>query len=838
MNKKIICGFMACLLGMSSALAIPAKHGVTRTVTLSDGTTTTVQLCGDETFHFYITPEGRPVRQTEDGTWILDTRDVHKLWTEANAKRNKSRQRLAEKMRRQIAPRRAGTADDPVQTKKGLLILVNFTDKKMVYGDNSQVIYDQELNAIGQPYGKNNGSVREYFLAQSYGQFDIHFDVVGPVTVSQKMAYYGGNDSRGNDKAPEKMVYEACKLVDDIVNFADYDWDGDGEVENIYVTYAGHAESAGASDDTIWPHQWSLLEAYGYSLKLDGVKIDTYACGAELYGSSGTTLDGIGTMCHEYSHCLGLPDFYDTEYSGNFGMSDWSILDGGCYNGDGYCPAGYTAYERWFSGWLTPTVLNESCTISDMENIEDNPEAYVIYNDANKDEYYLLANHQLKGWDKKAPGHGLMIIHVDYDKDVWASNEVNNTKSRQRMTLIPADNELKMTKYQGSYYSVADAGDLWPGTKKNKALTDTSTPAAKLNTNNTDGNKLMHKPIEDITEANGLISFSFMGGKPVLVETPVLGEPTDVTEDGFNIEWTADENAVSYNLQIKTTTVAVETVEASRQLLLTESFDKFIASSNTDVSKELDSYTTVPGWTGTNVFTDQKGARLATTDKGGSLTTPLLQGQTEAVTLLFSCYGYDLLSSVTVALIDASGKTLKTSSFKSQKDPILVVFENGVPENFKLSFSANTKKRLSISNLYIYDGAFTNEALADGESTVTKTTITNKIVSDLTVNHYEATGLTPGAMVDVTVQAVDVNGNTSPWSEVISFELLGSVLLGDVNGDGQVDLTDAILIVYHSLGEAQHMLIEAAADMNGDGKIDLTDAIIVVYQSLATESQP
>ena len=58
--------------------------------------------------------------------------------------------------------------------------------------------------------------------------------------------------------------------------------------------------------------EWELSDPtnYGRSVKLDGVTVDTYACGSELMGISGKTLDGIGTMCHEYSHCLGLPDFY------------------------------------------------------------------------------------------------------------------------------------------------------------------------------------------------------------------------------------------------------------------------------------------------------------------------------------------------------------------------------------------------------------------------------------------------------------------------------------------------------------------------------------------------
>ena len=388
--------------------------------------------------------------------------------------------------------------------KKGLLILVNFKDREMVNRENTKTIYEQLMNGLNDPYGENYGSVREYFLAQSYGLFDYYFDVVGPVTVSKNMSYYGQNDATGNDLHPEEMIEEACKLVDNQVNFADYDLDGDGEVEGITVIYAGYGENSGASSNTIWAHEWQLNKS-GKTLSLDGVTINTYATGPELSGSSGSILEGIGTICHEYSHCLGLPDFYNMSYNdSNYGMNAWSVMDLGAYNGNGYHPAGYTAYERWYCGWLEPIELNESKNINGMLNIEDNPIAYVVYNEnRSKDmygEYYLLANHQQVGWDQRAAGHGMMILHVNYDEEAWQSNVVNDSYS-PRMALIPADNN--------SNKNYSTAGDLWPGTSANTSLTDTTKPASILYTENTDGKKYMHKPITEIWEKDGLINFIF-----------------------------------------------------------------------------------------------------------------------------------------------------------------------------------------------------------------------------------------------------------------------------------------------------------------------------------------
>ena len=223
------------------------------------------------------------------------------------------------------------------------------------------------------------------------------------------------------------MVIEACKKADSSVNFADYDWDGDGYVDQVYVVYAGKGEADGGASTTIWPHEWSLSSASYYgdgsgTLTLDGVKIDTYACGGELNGSTGT-IAGIGTMCHEFSHCLGYPDFYDTDYSGGQGMGEWDLMDSGSYNGKwngghsdwpemnaGYEPAGYTAFERWCAGWIEPIVLSDPQKITNMKpmggtqegGIVDHGDAYVIYMPGSKKtiegEYYMLENRQQAGW--------------------------------------------------------------------------------------------------------------------------------------------------------------------------------------------------------------------------------------------------------------------------------------------------------------------------------------------------------------------------------------------------------------------------------------------------------
>ena len=166
-------------------------------------------------------------------------------------------------------------------------------------------------------------------------------------------------------------------------------------------------------------------------------------------------------------------------------MDQWDLMDYGSYSGpiSGGCPAPYTCYERMYCGWLTPTVLSDPCVVKDMQSLYEAPEAYIIYNEENPNEYYMLANHQNEGFGAYNPAHGLLVLHVFFDSELWTNNQVNTT-STQHMTIIPADGKLS---------DVNNDGDTWPGKTKNTALTDTSKPAATLYVANSDGRKLMGK---------------------------------------------------------------------------------------------------------------------------------------------------------------------------------------------------------------------------------------------------------------------------------------------------------------------------------------------------------
>lgn len=493
--------------------SVPAKRGVWRTVTLSNGLTIKARLCGDEHAHWWQAEDGScfDVDSLGKGKAVVPQELMSKARSRMAARRQAARRANAKKASQRIATN--GNKGKFQGQRHGLIILVNFADSKFntsKFGP-TQTLYSRIANEAN--YGENNfkGSISDYFKAQSGGQFLLDFDVAGPVTLPNGYSYYGQNDDDGYDKRPTKMVREACQAVDGSVDFSKYDWDGDGEVEEVFVVYAGNGEHDTTNQpNLIWPHMDNLAN-YGEELTLDGVTINTYACASELNGDK--TLSGIGTFCHEFSHCMGFPDMYDTASDGNnFGMGAWDLMDYGSYNGDGYVPAGYSGYEKMVCGWTTPIELDKPMTVNGMERLTDMGQTYIIYNKGNRNEYYILENRQQSGFDKYLPGSGLLIERVDYDKDIWEWNAVNTTNGgyypegsstpsyndHQRITIFHANN----IEYDGNNATYPYASL--------DSLTDNSQPAATVWNANADGTYLMHCRVYGITQnADGTVAFSF-----------------------------------------------------------------------------------------------------------------------------------------------------------------------------------------------------------------------------------------------------------------------------------------------------------------------------------------
>ena len=359
--------------------------------------------------------------------------------------------------------------------------------------------------------------------------------MAGPIELPENCAYYGNNDSGESWDVENvgQMVLDACTAADEQfdLDFTQYDWDDDGWVDQVYILYAGYGEASNqAAVETIWPHEYAVSGALGYQYyynptMIDGKGIDTYACGCELNGYGG--LDGIGTLCHEFSHCLGLPDMYDSYYSGDYGLGDWSIMASGSYNDNSMTPAGMTSYERMACGWLTPTELNADLSVASMPALgsgDGTGEAYIIYNDGNSDEYYLLENRQQEGWDELLPNSGMLILHVDYDQLAWDANVVNSSGGQRQFGYMFPNPHERCGIIQADASSLMNfaRGDVWPYGARN-ALTATSNPAATVYNMNTDGSYNMNKSVTAITRnTDGTISFNFSVDGPTGIDNVIV----------------------------------------------------------------------------------------------------------------------------------------------------------------------------------------------------------------------------------------------------------------------------------------------------------------------------
>ncbi len=504
MSKKKIFTLIVCASIALGIIAVPAYQGP-RVVTQPDGSELTVFAHGDEYFHWLTDENGNLVELQEDGTFIINS----PLSDAEIAQRSNS----ARKARARRLPTATNQAVPLNIAPRGLLVLVSFSDvafstekaemDSMLCGQNYSRSYS--FTYRGSTYRiSSSGSARQYFIDQSMGQYQPQFDVVGPYTVSKKQSYYGSNDGNGNDQHVDEMIIEACRAADeDGVDFTQYDNNNDGVVDFVFVIYAGNGEADGGAENTIWPHFYWMRDGYGYgyyddsdAIILDGKVLNAYACSNEInYLSKKHT--GIGTFCHEFGHVLGLPDLYATNKATHRTMDDWDIMDAGSYNNNGDTPPAYSAYERFFLGWLTPTVLNTSGAYS-LTDLKTSNEAYMITatgtsnligNNPSPSEFFLLENRQKTGWDKKTAGSGMMITKIKYSYSKWNENTVNNSASALGVDIIEA----------GGADQYSSATDLFP----NGA---------------TEYTPYTNYPIINITSHSGLISFDFMNNTPNGIE--------------------------------------------------------------------------------------------------------------------------------------------------------------------------------------------------------------------------------------------------------------------------------------------------------------------------------
>ena len=581
LKRIILSSVMATCVGQA-AMAISA-YPRPIVVKQADGTAITVTLYGDENGHIALADDGQPlcfngatgnyeyamlkngvivasgvkaenaVERSQQAVAFIKSQDRSGILSAFQQQRQVAIAQVAQarsaRAKAMGVSRAAVNNTDmrinnfPTQgVQHSLIILAEFSDCPFTtVGDNPLQYYRDMLNKEGFTFSNGaNGSARDFYVASSNGKFLPTFDVVGPIVLPKSYAYYGENvSSRDNAERYMEFVKEACTLADPLVDFSQYDHDGDGLVDNVFIYYAGYGEADSGRGNTIWPHAADYRTVCkdannsDSKLVLDGVQIASYTCSNEINGQSKYAQPaGIGTFVHEFGHVLGLADHYDSQASSvgeSFHPRYYDTMASGSYNNNGNTPPTFSAFERASLGWLDYEELDASSKeLNVLPNLAESNKAYrVSVNGTQGKEFFVLENRQQTGWDKYLPGHGMLMWHIDYDKDAWNGNYVNINNAHQRIDIVEADG-IRST-------STTD-GDTFPGAANVTSWKMTSWGDETIMT------------LDDIEEKNGIINI-MLGGLDLKLDTPAP-KVSEVTENGATVTWDAVNIAKQYVMNL------------------------------------------------------------------------------------------------------------------------------------------------------------------------------------------------------------------------------------------------------------------------------------------------
>ena len=539
MKRAILC-VLAFFASVSMLLAVPAiKKPIT--VKQADGTTITIYLRGDENTKWHETLDGYSLMKVDNQFYyaVLD-KDGNMVASKVKAHDQDQRTRQEKKLLRktpqklrystqQVSEMRArgpvAFANSPARTlansklakafkarktltetvvRRAPIILVNFADRKMTTPKEN---YDELVNATNYTKNGCTGSFRDYFLDNSRGLFRFEADVIGPVTLSKNMAYYGGNDRDDEDSNPQEMAAEACRLAEESgVDFSQYDFDDDGYVDGVHIIFPGKGEETSDEEDAIWSHAWNVDE----TVILNGKQLYDYSCSAEI--SYWGDWACIGTLVHELSHVFGLPDLYDSDYTDNGGEAvtpdEFDVMDQGSYNNKSKTPPLHNAWSRIQMGWLDDVELTEACQV-ELYPAEEATQAF-YYTTPVEGEYFVLDYRgEESKWDEYIPGYGMLVFAVNENVEIQYGRYSYSAWEYNCANCLPDNRGFYIKQANGGKNSNASmgTGTPFPGSGKKTSFTDNTSPASTSHS----GQKT-NKPITDIEEMEeGGVSFVFIG---------------------------------------------------------------------------------------------------------------------------------------------------------------------------------------------------------------------------------------------------------------------------------------------------------------------------------------
>ncbi len=673
--------------------------------------------------------------------------------------------------RRRAAQRRL--LGDPTKfpchgSQRAIAILVEFPETgkhpegRRFQSQDPRNLFNRLLNADNYTHDGATGSVRQYFLDSSNGVFDLTFDVFGPVMLAKDVTHYI------NELNSWEMVEEACRAIDGEVNFANYDRDSDGVIDNVYIFYAGPgAATGGDPDDCIWQHASDVELLAGQKFMFDGVSLNHYACSNEyrdvkdaLTETVTRQTEGIGTVCHEFSHVLGLPDLYDVNYAGNNSPGIWDVMDTGCHLNESRTPAAYSALDRMLLDWLEPETIGNAPQTLSLPPIGDSNKAYRIPT-TDPDEFFLLENRQQTGWDASLPGHGMLLWRVNYKSSYWNANQVNTGGSASHAIIVCADGRTG----QGSYES-----DPFPGANNNTGIRDDGYPnmlSSRAERTNA--------PLSSIIEAGGIVSFDVCRAVTSLEKVTGL-HATDLTPTAFTAQWDAIPMSPAY---------VVNVTSGADNSPVGIYHDLNIVGTSVRVTGLEPSTTysfTVRGVSGSVEGEDSDPCVVTTPEMSFAYTAPTVSGAV--------ANGADSFTASWLPLDGAVDYALTVMTMRRGDDRMAVADFAGGIESLPAGWTTNCISTLSINGYY----GKSAPALSMGADYA-------RIQSPLLANEVLAVEFwyrerTPSGQSSIAVEAL----TNSRWTEIDRIELTGATNAGEtyaVPAELIPEGTVAIRLIYH-----------------------------------------
>lgn len=477
-----------------------------------------------------------------------------------------------------------------------LLILVSFSDKPFTY---TQSDFDNLCNQVGYNVGGATGSVRDYYYDNSDGLLNMDIDVVGPVILPNTSSYYANGHM-------SDFISSALSLADPTVDFSQY-LNGESKVSNIHFVFAGQAQSSTGNTDEIWPHKSSI----SLNIIKDGVRFTTYSCSAEK--KSSIQMDGIGTMCHEMGHSLGLMDLYDTDYDGTNGTAQtpdvWCLMASGSYNNNSNTPPYLNAWERKILGWGNPISLTNTTTAT-LPCMADSLKSYQI--DLSSTEYLICEHRMRKGWDAYVPGDGMLIYHADKNRlegtSIFYENHIN---------IDPTDRGFFIEVSTGVLSDNSNAYAPFAGISGKNYFTNESNPRSTLK-----NGTLTNKPITHIQYINdSTISFNFLSNLPQVITQAVTSSTirgTSATVNGA-IVYMGNGNIIEKGVYWHTNQDSVDAINGNK--VISNSVDTLITTLLTNLPPSTTIYYMTYATNATGTVLSNQVFYFTTTDGLGSLLT-------------------------------------------------------------------------------------------------------------------------------------------------------------------------------------------------------------------------